>query len=132
MMRKMLFWAVMLQAAGCHAQDAQTWNHKGCAVVLTYDDGIDADLDRIAPALDSVGLKATFYVIGASSAVAGRLAEWRLLAQHGHELGNHSLFHPCEGGPGRAWVQGDNDLRRYTVKRVVDSFSWGWRRAFDQ
>jgi peptidoglycan/xylan/chitin deacetylase (PgdA/CDA1 family) len=120
-MKKLIFFAAVWSAGRCMAQDAVTWNHKGCAVVLTYDDGIDADLYRVAPALDSLGLKATFYVIGSSSSVAGRLAEWRLVAQHGHELGNHTLFHPCEGGlPGRDWVQGDNDLRRYTVKRAVD------------
>ena len=48
------------------AQTADTWNHKQCAVVLTYDDAIDADLDNVEPALDSLGLKGTFYIIGVS------------------------------------------------------------------
>ena len=40
---------------------------------------------------------------------------------HGHELGNHTLFHPCDGGlPNRSWVNPDHDLRTYTVGRAVD------------
>ena len=40
---------------------------------------------------------------------------------HGHELGNHSLFHPCDGSlPGRGFVTADNDLSKYTVTRVVN------------
>lgn len=40
------------------------WNNKRAAVVLTYDDGIDGNLDIVVPALDSSGFKGTFYVIG--------------------------------------------------------------------
>ena len=45
-----------------NAQTSTTWNGKSCAVVLTYDDGLNVDLDNVIPALDSVGLKATFYI----------------------------------------------------------------------
>jgi sialate O-acetylesterase len=97
------------------------WNHKQCAVVLTYDDGIDADLDRVIPALDSVNLKGTFYLIGSANAVKNRMDEWKRVAANGHELGNHSLFHPCDGSqPGRNWVTPDNDLSKYTVTRAVN------------
>ena len=96
------------------------WNHKQCAVVLTYDDGIDADLDRVIPALDSVNLKGTFYLIGSAKAVRDRMEEWKRAAADGHELGNHSLFHPCDGSqPGRNWVTVDNDLSKYTKSRAV-------------
>jgi peptidoglycan-N-acetylglucosamine deacetylase len=102
------------------AQDTNAWNHKQCAVVLTYDDAIDADLDNALPALDSLGLKATFYLIGSSSVVADRMREWREAARRGHELGNHTLFHPCDGNrPGRGFVQADFDLSKYTVARAV-------------
>jgi peptidoglycan-N-acetylglucosamine deacetylase len=96
------------------------WNNKSAAVVLTYDDAIDIDLDIVVPALDSVGLKGTFYLIGASNVTRDRMEEWRKAARNGHELGNHSLFHPCNGGPDRGFVTPDNDLRSYTVKRAVD------------
>ncbi len=97
------------------------WNHKQCAVVLTYDDGIEADLDRVIPALDSVNLKGTFYLICGSTAVINQMDEWKMAAAEGHELGNHSLFHPCDGAlPGRNWVTPDNDLSKYTPTRAVN------------
>ncbi|MEH6405884.1 MAG: polysaccharide deacetylase family protein [Leeuwenhoekiella sp.] len=102
------------------AQETELWNKKNCAVVLTYDDAIDVDLDNVIPALDSLNLKGTFYLIGESPVVANRISEWRLAAEHGHELGNHSLNHPCVGsGAGRSWVTADKDLNNYTVNRAV-------------
>jgi peptidoglycan/xylan/chitin deacetylase (PgdA/CDA1 family) len=103
------------------AQTANSWNSKQCAVVLTYDDAIDVDLDNVVPALDSAKFRGTFYLIGSSPVVARRLGEWRKAAGHGHELGNHALFHPCDGSlPGRSFVKPDHDLHTYTVGRAVD------------
>jgi len=102
------------------AQNTRTWNNKECAVVLTYDDAIDIDLDNVIPALDSMKLKGTFYLIGSSPVIEKRMPEWRLAAKHGHELGNHALYHPCDGSlPGRSFVSPDNDLSKYTVSRAV-------------
>ena len=99
---------------------AQNWNGKQCAVSLTYDDAVDIDIDHVAPALDSFGLKGTFYIIGSSPAVSKRLGEWRKMAANGHELGNHTSFHPCSGLlPGRSFVKPDNDLARYTISRMT-------------
>ncbi|MBS7565417.1 polysaccharide deacetylase family protein [Mucilaginibacter sp. Bleaf8] len=110
-----------LLALSAHAQSAKLWNNKQCAVVLTYDDAIDADLDNVIPALDSLKLKGTFYIIGSSPVVNKRMHEWRLAAKRGHELGNHALFHPCDGSlPGRSFVSPDHDLSKYTVGRAVD------------
>ncbi|BAV04370.1 Peptidoglycan/xylan/chitin deacetylase, PgdA/CDA1 family [Filimonas lacunae] len=103
------------------AQQTTLWNHKKCAVVLTYDDAIDIDLDNVVPALDSVNLKGTFYIIGASPAINNRIPEWRKAASNGHELGNHTLFHPCDGSlPGRGFVSPQHNLYTYTVQRAVD------------
>ncbi len=99
----------------------QVWNGRQCAVVLTYDDAIDADLDNVIPALDSVKLKGTFYLIGSSPVINKRLNEWRAVAKNGHELGNHALFHPCDGSlPGRSFVSPEHDLSKYSVAREVD------------
>lgn len=98
-----------------------TWNNKQCAVVLTYDDAIDIDIDNVLPALDSMKLKGTFYLIGSSPVIAKRMDAWRAAARNGHELGNHALFHPCDGSlPGRDFVSADHDLSKYTVARAVD------------
>jgi sialate O-acetylesterase len=102
------------------AQNKQPWFGKKCAVVLTYDDAIDQQLDNAVPVLDSLGLKASFYITAFSRSMQTRLNDWKKLAQKGHELGNHTLYHPCVGGPGREWVPKDYDLRNYTVKRMTD------------
>jgi peptidoglycan-N-acetylglucosamine deacetylase len=100
---------------------AQQWNGHQCAVVLTYDDALDIDLDNVIPTLDSAGLKGTFYLIGESSVVQNRLMEWQMAAKHGHELGNHTLNHPCDGNkPDRSWVSTENDLSKYTVQRAIN------------
>lgn len=112
--------ALLLASQAATAQAPSPWNSQQCAVVLTYDDAIDADLDQALPALDSLKLRGTFYLIGSSAVVARRLPEWRRAAQRGHELGNHALMHPCDGRlPGRSFVTPDTDLSTYTVSRAV-------------
>lgn len=100
--------------------DAQPWNGKKCAVVITYDDALDQHLDNAAPLLDSLGLKASFYVTAFSNSVQKRMNEWKNLDKKGHELGNHTLFHPCAGGKGREWVKPEYDMRSYTVQQMID------------
>ncbi|MEO5685449.1 MAG: polysaccharide deacetylase family protein [Chitinophagaceae bacterium] len=96
------------------------WNGKQAAVVLTYDDAVNQHLDNAIPVLDSLGLKATFYITGYSASIRERLTDWKKIAAKGHELGNHTLYHPCVGGAGREWVGKDYDMRNYTIKRMVD------------
>lgn len=103
------------------AQNIAVWNGKKCAVALTYDDALNVHLDKVIPALDSVGLKGTFYLIASSKAFTGRLAAWKEAAGYGHELANHTLFHPCAGNlPGRSFVTPDYDLSHYTLRRATD------------
>lgn len=105
----------------CDAQDKRPWKGKQCAVVLTYDDALNVHLDNAIPALDSLGLKGTFYLSGYFPGCRTRLADWRAAAKNGHELANHSLFHPCTGKvPGRSWVKPDYDLENYTMQRWLD------------
>src|SRR5438132_8379481 len=103
-----------------YGQDQALWHNKKCAVSLTYDDALNVDLDNVVPALDSLGLKGTFYLSGYSGALNNRIDEWRAIAKNGHELGNHTMYHPCAGGPGRGFVTADYDLRNYTFHRLAD------------
>lgn len=110
----------LLAATTVTAQITPAWQGKKCAVVITYDDAINEHLDNAAPLLDSLGLKATFYVTAFSTSVQTRMVEWKKLATSGYELGNHTLFHPCMGGKGREWVKAEYDLNNYSVQRMVD------------
>ncbi len=120
LMKKIMLFSLLACSASVVFAQAP-WQGKKCAVVLTYDDGYDQQLDNALPTLDSLGLKATFYLSAYFPAVKNRMNEWKKVAAEGHELGNHTLYHPCLGNiPGREWVQPDNDLSKYTVQRMVD------------
>lgn len=112
------FIIILLFSTSGYPQQNSPWHGKKCAVVITYDDAIDEHLDNALPVLDSLKLKATFYLTAFSTSMQHRLPEWKKLAAKGHELGNHTLFHPCIGGVGREWVSKQNDLLNYSVKRI--------------
>lgn len=110
-----------LIAVAAIAQTDTSWHHKKCAVVLTYDDGLNVHLSNVIPALDSVGLKGTFYISDYFNGLKDQIAGWRAAAKNGHELANHTVHHPCTGSlPGRGFVKPDYDLNNYTVRRIVD------------
>lgn len=98
-----------------------TWNNKRCAVSLTYDDALNVHLDNVIPVLDSLGFKGTFYIPVNFPGFKERINDWKNISEKGHELGNHTMFHPCEGkAPGREWVNPDYDLNDYSVERMMD------------
>lgn len=121
-MKKMLCTLLlMILLHHLHAATDTLWNHKKCAVVLTYDDGLDVHLTNVIPALDSLSLKATFYICNYAGKLNGQLPAWRSAAANGHELGNHTIYHPCTGSlPGRSFVKPDYDMDNYSVKRISD------------
>jgi peptidoglycan/xylan/chitin deacetylase (PgdA/CDA1 family) len=74
---------------------AGSWpDGKRAAVALTYDDALASHLDIAIPALDAVGLKGTFFIIG-SNLAPEQISRWRSAASEGHELGNHTVRHAC-------------------------------------
>ena len=115
------FSIVLMGVINVKAQESTPWNGKTAAVSLTYDDALNVHLDNVVPALDALGLKGTFYLTGNFTAIKNRAPEWTPIAKRGHELGNHTMFHPCEGGrAGREFVNPDYDLNNYSVQRMVD------------
>lgn len=116
-MRTFLIFILTLLVFNSNAQFK--WpNGAKAAVVFTYDDGLDCHLDVAVPQLDEFGLKGTFFCTGNSPALYERTEEWRTITKRGHELGNHTLFHPCDG-TGQDWVKPEYDLRKYTPEQIV-------------
>jgi hypothetical protein len=77
------------------------WPQKySAAVSLTYDDGITSQLNVAWPALKRHRLVGTFFLGGYLWFCPENLSRWLDLAQDGHELGGHSLHHPCERSQG--------------------------------
>ncbi len=84
--------ATLVLAAPC----AWAAEAEGGAVSLTYDDGLPSHLDVAAPALERRGLRGTFYVTWDN--IVDRLGDWEKLPARGHELGAHTMYHPCNIG----------------------------------
>jgi peptidoglycan-N-acetylglucosamine deacetylase len=68
---------------------------KEAAISLSFDDGRYSQVEGGIAFLDSLNTKATFYVV--PSAVEERLDGWKKAVISKHEIGNHSLYHPCSG-----------------------------------
>lgn len=116
---------LMLLSTFSHAspENIEWPNGAKVAVSLSYDDALHSQLDNALPTLDKYQLKASFYILP-NDVVKQRLNEWRTLASNGHELGNHSLFHPCSGAlPDREWVVKHHDLDLYNVKQMVEELT---------
>jgi peptidoglycan/xylan/chitin deacetylase (PgdA/CDA1 family) len=73
-------------------------NGARAAVSLTYDDGLESQLDNAVGPLDAAGLKATFFITRDNA--QARAKDWATLAKTGgHEFGNHTVSHPCDLRP---------------------------------
>lgn len=107
-----------------HGQTNKVNRSKKVIICLTYDDGLETQLSTVIPQLDSVGLKATFFLNSiqgsAKSDVIGQTPEavlgWTNAAKNGHELANHTLFHAC---PEKLGWQKSVAIESYTVNKIV-------------
>lgn len=130
-MKKFLKFSVLancisLAAMGQHVtSDNKKFEKNDRAIIcLTYDDGLETQLSTVIPQLDSLGFKATFFlnsIQGSSqSAVIGQTPEavlgWHNAAINGHELANHTLFHPC---PEKVGWQKALAIETYSVERII-------------
>lgn len=115
-----IFLSMPIVLNSCQNKELELWNGKECAVVLTYDDSLNEHLDYVVPALNEVGLKGTFYIIGNSECFQKRKSEWSAAAKTGHELGNHTLMHPCANTPNRkVKLPPEKDLNNYSLRQVI-------------
>lgn len=68
---------------------------KKAALSLTFDDARISQVDVGMPILNEHQVRATFYV--SLAAAEQRSQAWKQAIAQGHEIGNHSLRHPCSG-----------------------------------
>ena len=68
---------------------------KRAAISLSFDDARASQVSRGIPILDEYGVKATFFVL--VEPMEKQLDGWKKAVANGHEIGNHSLVHPCSG-----------------------------------
>lgn len=83
------------------------------ALSLSFDDSRTSQVDVGAAVFERLGGKATFYVN--PPAVEKRLEGWRKMVAAGHEIGSHSIRHPCSGNfP----FSRDRALDDYTIEKM--------------
>ncbi|MBC8028256.1 MAG: polysaccharide deacetylase family protein [Steroidobacteraceae bacterium] len=110
--------ALLVAATTSHAQTV--WpKGKSSAIVLTYDDALPSQLDIAIPQLDAARFKGTFFLSGRLTPSA--LSRWQKAQRKGHELGNHSVNHPCP----RAMLpdRPDHHADDYSVERMLDEIA---------
>jgi hypothetical protein len=128
MIKTNLLILVLIYSVSNHAQATNeifTWpGGNKLAVSLSYDDALNSQLDNVIPELDKYNLKASFYIVPNAPTFNDRIDEWRALAENGHELGNHSVYHPCRGSlPNRDWVQARHDLDSYSISQIIEELT---------
>jgi hypothetical protein len=99
-----------------------TWpDGRRAAISLTYDDALPEHFGTVAPLLERHGMRGTFYTDIRQPFMMHHDA-WRAVAAAGHELGNHTLFHPCRFSADKPldWLDPSYNLCRYSPRRWRD------------
>src|SRR5690554_4339273 len=85
-------------------------------VALTFDDGPTENTTAILEVLEELDVKATFFLTG--NELDNKMGQGKLIAQAGHEIGNHSYSHSRlvfkSQGTIREEIDGTNELIRET------------------
>lgn len=118
-MRILFIWSLLCSAWLAYGQSAMPWPEgKQALIVLTYDDALASHLDVAIPQLDQAHLKGTFFL---KEPLAQHIPRWRTAHQKGHELGNHTVYHPCLSSVFKAdpHYQAEN----YSVANIVREIS---------
>ena len=89
-------------------------NGKRAAVSLSFDDSRLSQIDAGLAVLRKEAVKATFYV--QAPGVEKRLDGWKTAVAEGHEIGNHTVTHPCTGNYP---FSRHNALEDYDLKKMA-------------
>lgn len=107
--------AALTNCKGASVDPDAPWpGQRQAAVSFTYDDGMASHLDAAVSDLAGAGLRGTFYLFVNHATVKQRVPEWRLLFQHGHEIGNHTMNHPCRSN-GKLQTYDANSLEQLEI-----------------
>ncbi len=87
---------------------------KRAAISLTFDDARLSQIDFGIPLLDRYGVKATFYI--SPDNLKKRSGGWKQAVAKGHEIGNHTVSHPCTGNYS---FSRENALEAFTLETMA-------------
>lgn len=89
------------------------------AVSVSFDDSRPSQLDHGVTIMERHGAKGTFYVT--MDSMIRRLGDWQTLVRCGHEIGNHTLTHPCSGNFRWSRASALEDLTLDLMARDIDA-----------
>lgn len=95
------------------------------ALSLTFDDARLTQIDRGMAEFDARGVRCTFYV--SLHNVEQRVDGWRAAIDRGHEVGNHTLRHPCSANYDFSRASGAC-TEDYTLEDMADELDVADRR----
>jgi peptidoglycan/xylan/chitin deacetylase (PgdA/CDA1 family) len=87
---------------------------KQMALSLTFDDARYSQVEKGIPLLDKHDVKGTFYV--SPGAMLEKIEDWKKAVSSGHDIGNHTLVHPCSGN--FPWAR-HKALEDYTLDKMA-------------
>ena len=96
--------------------DSFVWKNGALAAVsFTFDDARISQIDLGLALFAESGILGTFYV--SPQLLMKRLSGWRMALRSGHEIGCHTLNHPCSGNfP----FSKDKALENYSLDAMID------------
>ena len=106
----------VLGGSSARAQSARTpdqsfWpQDKRAALSLSFDDARQSHPDVGQALFQKLDAKVTFYVV--PRGMENKLDGWKQIVADGHEIGNHTIYHPCTGN--FPWAKA-NALENYTL-----------------
>jgi len=103
----------LLYSSPIVAQDFEWPNGAKMAISLSFDDARPSQVQGGTALLDEYGVKGTFYVL--PEAVREHLEGWKEAVVNGHEIGNHTMVHPCSGN--FDWTTG-RGLEEYNLEKM--------------
>ena len=110
-LRISFIWLLLLSSHLLIGQEKFPWPEgKKLAISLSFDDSRVSNLDYAIPLFNKYGIKGTFYVH--PSVVKKDVSRWKDAVAKGHEMGNHTLVHPCSEN--FLWSR-TNSLESYTL-----------------
>jgi peptidoglycan-N-acetylglucosamine deacetylase len=88
-------------------------NNRRAAVSICFDDARPSQLDNGVEIFARHEVTGTFYVL--PEMVTARLDDWKRVVATGHEIGNHTVTHPCSGNFA---FSRRNALENYSLDRL--------------
>jgi peptidoglycan/xylan/chitin deacetylase (PgdA/CDA1 family) len=84
------------------------------ALSLSFDDARYSQVEKGIPLLNAHKVSGTFYV--SPGAMLERLEDWKEAVESEHDIGNHTVVHPCSGN--FPWAR-HKALEDYTLERMA-------------